>query len=77
MAPPPPIIENISLESDGTISFRIATSPDRFYEVQFTAALGVAEWRALTRLRADAATLLVADDPAGAGQRFYRVVLIQ
>ena len=74
---PYPNIENLFLESNGTISFSFATSPGRLYEVQFTDDLGVPEWLPLTVLRALAATLLVTVDTAGVAQRFYRVVLVQ
>jgi hypothetical protein len=74
---PQPNIEDLVLESNGTISFRFDTSPGRLYEVLFTEELSAPSWFSLVLLRATAATLRVTDDIVGVGQRFYRVVLVE
>ena len=76
-APPHPNIVSPLRQPNGTFSFGFATSPGRVYQVQFAEDLRAPVWLPLAVLRASADSLQVTDDTAGAGQRFYRILLLE
>jgi subtilisin family serine protease len=75
--PPPPRIFGLSSAGGGCVSLNWSAISGRTYRVQFKPSLTNANWTPLTPdVTAAGATASFVDQPNGAPQRFYRVVLL-
>ncbi len=76
--PPTPQVGGVTTMSDGTVSFTVSSTLGRTYRVEYKDDLNALEWMALGDNRtALEPRFTVVDTLSLAGQRFYRVVLLQ
>ena len=77
VAPTQPQILSIAAAANGIVTLTWSAISGSTYRVQYTPDLSAITWTNLSPdVQASGSTASAIDDPGGAGQRFYRVVLL-